>query len=259
MLLTIDVGNTNVVMGLMNKDKLFGTWRINTKSISTEDEFSVHLKNFLDFSGYRFSEVEDICIASVVPTINDVFKYYTKKYMNRNPVFVKIKDATWIEWDVLTPNEIGADRIANVIAAKELYGANVVVVDFGTAVTIDILTDRYEGGAILPGPRTAIQSLFSNTAKLPSVEAKIPESPIGKDTVTNIQAGVMIGTMFAIDGLLSLFEENLSRHFKVISTGGYGEEISTMSMKIEAYIPDLTLKGISLFYKKTRKDESSNS
>jgi|UniRef100_A0A7V3RDF6 type III pantothenate kinase len=256
MLLAIDVGNTNVVMGFMKNNKPFSTWRINTKNISTEDELSVHLKNFLDFSGYRFSDIEDLCVASVVPSINDVFKYYGKKYMNKNPVFVKVKDVNWINWNVWTPNEIGADRIANVIGAKELYRKDVIIVDFGTAVTIDILTDQYEGGTILPGPRTAIQSLFTSTAKLPSVEARVPDSPVGKDTVTNIQSGVMIGTMFAIDGLISLFEEEFTKTFKVISTGGYGQDISKMSTKIGEYVPDLTLQGISLFYSK--KDENSS-
>ncbi len=255
MLLAVDIGNTTVVMGVMNGNKSFDVWRISTKNIATEDELSIHIKNFLDFSGYKSSVIEDICVASVVPSMNDVFKYYAKKYMNKNPIFVKIKDVNWIDWNVWTPNELGADRIANVIGAKEKYGENVIVVDFGTAITIDILTDRYEGGAILPGPRTAIQSLFTNTAKLPSVEAKFPDSPIGKDTTTNIQSGIMLGTMFAIDGLVSLFEDEFSVHFKVISTGGYGSEISKSSTKIEEYIPDLTLIGISTFY--SRKNESA--
>ncbi len=256
MLLAIDAGNTNVVMGLMNENKSFYTWRISTKNISTEDEFLVHIKNFLDFSGYKFSIIEDICVASVVPSLNEVFKYYGKKYMNKIPTFVKIKDANWIEWNVWTPNELGADRIANVVAAKEIYNKNVIVVDFGTAITIDILTDRYEGGVILPGPRTAIHSLFTNTAKLPTVEAKFPDSPVGKDTITNIQAGIMMGTMFAIDGFVSLFEDEFSTKFKVISTGGYGSEISKSSTKIEEYEPDLTLRGISVFY--SHKNESSS-
>lgn len=255
MLLAVDVGNTTVVMGFMNGNKSFDVWRISTKNVSTEDELSVHIKNFLDFSGYKPSSIEDICVASVVPSMNDVFKYYAKKYMNKNPTFVKIKDVNWIDWNVWTPNELGADRIANVISAKENYGENVIVVDFGTAITIDILTDKYEGGVILPGPRTAIQSLFTNTAKLPSVEAKFPDSPVGKDTVTNIQSGIMLGTMFAIDGLVSLFEGEFSQRFKVISTGGYGSEISKSSTKIEEYIPDLTLIGISIFY--SRKNEST--
>lgn len=252
MLLAVDVGNTTTVMGMMNDDKSFSTWRVNTKNISTEDELSVHVKNFIDFSGYTSSRIEDVCVASVVPSMNDVFKYYAKKYMNKNPIFVRIKDVNWIDWNVWTPNEIGVDRIANVIAAKENYRENVIVVDFGTAVTIDILTDKYEGGIILPGPRTAIQSLFTNTAKLPSVEAKFPDSPVGKDTVTNIQAGIMFGTVFAIDGLISLFEDEFSRRFKVISAGGYGAEISNSSTKIEEYVPDLTLIGVSLFYSKKR-------
>lgn len=255
MLLAVDVGNTVAVMGMMNGNKSFDTWRVSTKNISTEDEFSVHIKNFLDFSGYKLANIENICVASVVPSINDVFKYYTKKYMNKNPIFVKIKAVNWINWNVWTPNEIGADRIANVIAAKENYGENVIIVDFGTAITIDILTDKYEGGVILPGPRTAIQSLFTNTAKLPSVEAKFPDSPIGKDTITNIQSGIMLGTMFAIDGLVSLFEDEFSRRFKVVSTGGYGADISKSSVKIENYVPDLTLTGISIFY--SRKNEST--
>lgn len=256
MLLAIDVGNTTVVMGLMNENKTFYTWRISTKNISTEDEFLVHIRNFLDFSGYRISSIEDICVASVVPELNEVFKYYGKKYMNKNPTFVKIRDANWIEWNVWTPNELGADRIANVIAANELYKKNVIVVDFGTAITIDIFTDRYEGGVILPGPRTAIRSLFMNTAKLPTVEAKFPDSPVGKDTITNIQSGVMTGTMFAIDGFVSLFEDEFSTKFKVISTGGYGSEISKSSTKIEQYEPDLTLYGISIFY--FHKNENSS-
>lgn len=247
MLLVAKVGNTHTVLGLWDR-RIVETWRIGTQNVSTEDELFVHINNFFDYSGHKFHEIDGICVASVVPHVNDTFRYFSKKHLKRPLLFVRSKDADWIKWNVLTPNEMGADRVANIIAASKKYAKNFAVVDFGTAITVEAFTDVYEGGSILPGPKTAIRALFANTAKLPVVEEEIPVSVVGKDTQTNIQSGVMIGTMVAIDGLIQLYEADLGCHFHVISTGGYGGEISKMSTRIEEYVPDLTLNGIALYY-----------
>ncbi len=248
MLLVADIGNTQTLLGLWNGKRIVKRWRIGTSNISTEDELFVHVDHFLNFSGHLLSEVKGFCIASVVPSINNIFRYFSIKYLKIEPLFVETKGVTWINWNVKTPNEMGADRVANVVAARELFRKDVVIVDFGTAITLDILSGVYEGGSILAGPRTAMRSLFSNTAKLPSVSEKIPTSSIGKDTSTNIQSGVMFGTAFAVDGLISRYESELSKKFKVIFTGGHGEMFKKMSSRIEEYIPDLTLIGVSIYH-----------
>ncbi len=253
MLLVVDVGNTQTVLGLWNGKEIVERWRIGTANISTEDELLVHVNHFLDFSGYDFENIEGVCVASVVPQLNGTFRYFSEKYLKCPPIFVKAENVEWLEWRVKTPAEIGADRVANVVAARELFVKNTVTVDFGTAITLDVLTDGYEGGAILPGPRTAMKSLFSNTAKLPFVDEKLPPSSVGKDTATNIQSGVMLGTVIAIDGLIRRYENELSQKFRVISTGGDGELFSKISQRITKYVPNLTLFGVAIYHEKISK------
>jgi len=250
MLLVIDAGNTQTVLGLWNNGKIIERWRIGSVNISTEDELWVHVNHFLSFGGYEFQNIEGLCVASVVPQLNSIFRYFSEKYLKTLPLFVKAEEVKWLKWHVKAPFEIGADRVANVIAARELFKKNVIVVDFGTAITLDILTDVYEGGSILLGPRTAIKAMFSSTAKLPFVDDEIPSSSVGRDTATNIQSGVMLGTIMAIDGLISSYEMELSRKFKIVSSGGQGESLSKMSKKTMKYIPDLTLFGIATYHRK---------
>ncbi len=257
MLLLADVGNTHTVLGLWNGEKIVERWRIGTAHISTEDELMVHVNHFLEFVSRTFDQVDGFCIASVVPPVNDIFVYFTKKYLKRDPIFVKSENVTWIKWHVSTPQEMGADRVANVIAAKKEFQNNVVIVDFGTAITLDIFTNEYEGGSILVGPQTSLKALFSKAAKLPVVQEKIPPSAIGKDTSSNVQSGVILGTAFAIDGLVKAYEEELSKKFRVVSTGGQGKTFLKISKRIERYDPDLTLKGIAFYYEEMNKREST--
>jgi type III pantothenate kinase len=254
MLLIADVGNTHTVLGLWNGREVIEKWRLATSHIFTEDELMVHVNHFLEFSKKSFDAVEDLCVASVVPSANDVFLYFANKYLHKEPTFVNAKGANWIKWNVRTPHEMGADRIANVIAAEKEFQKDVIVVDFGTAITLDILTDEYEGGSILIGPRTSLKALFSNAAKLPSVSERVPASAIGKDTPSNIQSGTILGTSFAIDGLIQSYEEELSRKFKVVATGGEGKMFAEISRRIEMYDSLLTLKGISFYYEKLRPE-----
>ncbi len=253
MLLIVDVGNTQTVLGLWSNEKIIGRWRIGTINILTEDELLVHVNHFLDFFGFDFKSIEGVCVASVVPQLNSTFRYFSEKYLKHPALFVKAENVKWLKWRVKTLTEIGADRVANVIAAREFFGKDVVVVDFGTAITLDILTDVYEGGSILPGPRTAMKALFSSTAKLPFVDERIPSSSVGRDTPSNIQSGVMLGTILAIDGLISRYEAELSKKFKVVSTGGHGELLSKMSKQIIKHVPDLTLFGIATYHQKVLK------
>ncbi len=250
MLLVADVGNTQTLLGLWDGKKIIERWRIGTSNIATEDELLIHVNHFLDFSNNALDEIKGFCVASVVPSLNNIFRYFSIRYLKIKPLFVETKDVTWIDWNVKTPNDMGADRVSNVVAAKELFKKDVIIVDFGTAITLDILSNLYEGGSILISPHVAIRSLFSNTAKLPSVDERIPTSSIGKDTITNIQSGVILGTAFAIDGLIERYEFELSKKFKVISTGGHGKMFSKISSKIEEYLPDLTLSGISIYFSK---------
>ncbi len=253
MLLAVDVGNTHTVLGLFDGEQNVNNWRIATSHIETEDELMVNINNLINFSNKSFNDIKAMCVASVVPGVNNVFLYFAKKYLHSDPMFITTESVDWIEWNVYTPSEIGADRIANVIAAKKEFKKDVIVVDFGTAITLDVVTDKYEGGSILIGPRTSLKALFSNAAKLPAVSEKLPSSAVGKDTPSNIQSGTMLGTSFAIDGLVKAYERELSKSFKVIATGGEGNLFSKICDRIEAYDPLLTLKGISYYYEELKK------
>ncbi len=258
MLLVADVGNTHTVLGLWDEKsrQIVEKWRVGTNHVSTEDELMVHVVHFLATAKHELKEIDGFCVASVVPQFNRVIEYFSKKYLDSPPFFVKSENVDWIEWNVLTPQDMGADRVADVVAAVEEYEKDVIVVDFGTAITLEVFTDKYEGGAILTGTRTALKSLFSSAAKLPTIQMNFPDSPVGKDTQSNIQAGVVLGTVLAVDGLIELYEEHFLRTFTVISTGGEGKELHKRSKKIEVYDETLTLKGISFCWERMKNEGS---
>ncbi len=260
MLLVSDVGNTHTVLGLWNCERrhIDEKWRIGTKHISTEDEFMVHVDHFLSSTGHTFKEIDGFCVASVVPQVNGALEYFSEKYLKFPVTFVSSEKIDWIEWNVLTPQDMGADRVADVVAAIKEYRENVIVVDFGTAITLEVITSRYEGGAILAGIKTSLKSLFSSAAKLPAVRMEIPEFPVGKDTETNIQSGVVLGSIFAVDGLIRLYRNIFSRPFKVISTGGDGKLLHRYSKMIEEYDEALTLKGIAFYWEELKRDENTS-
>lgn len=247
--LLCDIGNTHTVIGLHSENDSFKIWRIGTKNFETEDELFSRLYTLFQVSGITVEDISRIGVASVVPSVNYILTKLGGKYFDIQTQFVNVEASIFdIEYKVDYPQEIGADRLANVIAAKKVYGENVIAIDFGTAITIDILQDgNFSGGAILPGFHTAMLSLFSNTAQLPQVELEIPDHSVGTNTIDNIQIGILKITILGIERLIEEIKQETAAEYKIICTGGIGKFLKGSSSIFDTYDPDLTLKGILYF------------
>jgi type III pantothenate kinase len=254
--LLFDVGNTHTVIGLHVKERQFKTWRTSTKSLETEDELFAQVYTLFQFSGIAIADVQRVGVASVVPPVNYLFVKLGQKYFNTTAVFVNSKVRVFdIGYRVDYPQEIGADRLANVIAAKRDYGDNVIVVDFGTAITIDVLQQgNFTGGAILPGFSTAMRALFSNTAQLPQVELSIPAHHIGTNTIDNIQIGILKITLLGIERLIELISKDTAVPYITVCTGGASKLLHGQTTVFHHYDPDLTLRGIQYFLHYAHRD-----
>jgi len=248
MLLAIDVGNSHSVFGVTNGTKWLATWRHQTDVETTEDELAAWL-----FEMLRTAKIEtkptQIAVASVVPGMNRTLMLLGKKFFNVDVQFLTGESNHGVKVDYNPPNAVGADRIANALGALSHYSAPIIVVDFGTATTFDVIDKDsvYAGGAIMAGPVTAMQALVSKTAKLPSIDLVAPATAIGKHTTHSIQSGVMFGYAGAIDALVGRITKELGAKPKVIATGGLGEIFTEMCESIESYDAMLTLDGIRIF------------
>jgi type III pantothenate kinase len=252
MLLVIDVGNTNTVIGLYDEDVLVHDWRIRTVVDHTVDEYGMLIYNLYKNSKIRPREVKDIIISCVVPTMLNILEPLCEKYFNVKPLIVGpgIKTGMPILYD--NPREVGADRIVNAVAALEKYGGDIIIVDFGTATTFDYISKKgeYMGGCIAPGIMIASEALFSKTAKLPRVEFSRPKSVIGKDTISSMQAGILFGYAGLVDGLIDRIKTEVKSNPKVIATGGLAIIISHETKSINIVDEMLTLEGLKILYKR---------
>lgn len=247
--LLFDIGNTNTVVGVHLADSSFKIWRIGTNSFETEDELFALLYTLFQVSHIHPNNINSIGIASVVPSINYILNKLGEKYFH---VPVRFLNANANVFDIAYhadyPQEIGADRIANVIAAKKEYGKHVIAIDFGSAITVDVIRDGdFVGGAILPGFKMSMLALFSNTAQLPQVELQIPEYSLGTNTIDNIQIGILKITILGIERLVEEIQRETATQYQVVCTGGVGKLLQGNSPLLQHYDPDLTLKGI-LYY-----------
>ncbi len=247
MVLLIDVGNTHTVFGTTHNGKLFKKWRLSTGKYETEDELFSRVLPLMEKEEIATEDIEDIVVCSVVPSLNYIMQRFSEKYFGKEPIWVEAEEGV-IKWNVKTPCEIGADRVANVIGAYCEYGDSCVILDFGTAITIDLLMKgTYEGGIIMPGLLTMVHALFTGTAKLPLVDLKPPSEIIGKDTGSNIQIGVIKGSAHAVNGLI----EDIKREYgnmPIVITGGQSKVIVDY-VNHDIYDGDLTLKGMFWFLK----------
>lgn len=240
MYLLIDVGNTHSVFAITEDGKNFKRWRLSTGTYQTEDELFAHLRVLL---GEGIEKIRGIGIASVVPTQNFVLEKFAEKYFSTTPIWVTSSEVKGIRWNVKNPREIGADRVANVVAFVKEYGDSGIVVDMGTATTVDlVLNGCYEGGAILPGLLMMVHALFRGTAKLPLVELKPFLGVVGKDTEENIRLGVVMGKVYALEGILHRMEEEYGK-LPVVLTGGQAKAVKDF-LKHTVFDEDLTMKGI---------------
>ena len=252
MLLLVDVGNTNTVIGLYEKDDLICDWRIHTESSVTEDEFNILISNLFSSKKIHSSDIRKTVISCVVPPMIRILNAYCNKYLGHAPFWV---DADSVNIPVLydNPSEVGADRLVNAIAAYHLYKTSLIVIDFGTATTFDVITGQgeYIGGAIAPGIGIAAESLFLHASKLPRVELfNPPKTVIGKNTAHSMKSGIIYGYAELVDGMVRRIKKEMqSPNPKVIATGGLAPLMQNISQTIEAVEMGLTLEGLRIISK----------
>lgn len=258
LLLVMDVGNSNIVLGVFDQDELIAQWRLQTNRNTTEDEYGMMLKNFFDYKGLSLENVKGAIISSVVPPLTVILKRMCEKYLNQLPLILGpgVKTGLNIKYD--NPREVGADRIANAVAAIELYGAPLVIVDFGTATTCCFIDDEgnYVGGAISPGVHISAEALFQRAAKLTRVEIDRPSSIVGRNTVEAMQAGIYYGYVGLIKEIVTRMSKLMKKHPKVVATGGFASFISQDAEVIDEIHPHLTLLGLKLIYERNSKGNS---
>jgi len=263
MLLALDVGNTNTVLGLYSlegadsgtaKPALVAHWRVTTHHHQTSDEYGVLFINLFEMHGMAPSQVTHIIISSVVPPVEGTLRQVCEKYFKVHPLFVEPGIKTGMPVLVDNPAELGADRLVNAIAAFERYGGPCIVVDFGTATTFDVISAKgeYLGGAIAPGLGISADALFSRAARLGRVDIKRPAKVIGTNTVTHIQSGLYYGYIGLVDGILARMIEELGATAKVVATGGLASQIAPDSKYIAEIDDMLTLDGLLILFERNR-------
>jgi type III pantothenate kinase len=250
MLLAIDIGNTNVVIGVFDGKTLIANWRVGTNSQITPDEYAMIFKDLFGFAEIGFNRITGVIISTVVPPLLPVMSEMSRKYFHIEPMIVthELKTGIIIRYD--NPKEIGADRIVNAAAAYTMYGGPIIIVDFGTATTFCAVTKNgeYLGGAICPGIKISAEALFQRASKLPRVELLKPEKVIGADTISAMQSGIIYGYAGLVDGIVGRMKKELSPDTKVIATGGLAELVSPETKTIEKIRSHLTLDGLLFLY-----------
>ena len=258
MLLAIDVGNTNTVLGLYklegDRPELAAHWRVTTHRSQTADEYGVLFVNLFEMNGLKPKQVTHIIISSVVPPVEGTLRQVCQDYFHLQPLFIEPGIKTGMPVLVDNPAELGADRLVNAIAAFERYGGPCIVVDFGTATTFDVISAKgeYLGGAISPGLGISADALFSRAARLGKVDIKRPAKVIGTNTVTHIQSGLYYGYIGLVDGILERMIAELGQAAKVIATGGLARQISEDSRFISEIDDMLTLDGLLILFERNR-------
>ncbi len=255
MLLVLDVGNTNITCGLYENDKLTHTFRMMSKTPRTSDEFGITICDLATRNGADVKDIDGVIIASVVPDVMYSLVASVKKYFNVDPLVVGPGVKTGINIDTPNPKEIGPDRIVDAVAAYELYGGPILVLDFGTATTYDLVTEdgRFTVGITAPGIRISAQALWTGTAKLPEIEIAMPKSILANDTVWSMQAGLMYGQIGQTEYIINQVKKETGYdNLKVVATGGLGRLVSNETSMIDEYNSDLTLEGLRLIYAKNR-------
>ena len=254
-ILVIDAGNTNTVLGLYAGDSLRALWRLATNRKQTADEYGVLIHNLFALEKEPVSDVSGIMIASVVPPMNFVLAEMSRKYFKMEAQFLGPGTRTGMAILVDTPHEVGADRIADSVAAFEKYGGPCIVMDFGTAITFDAVSAKgeYLGGVIMPGISITSEALFHRTAKLPRVEFREPDRVIGTNTISNIQSGLFYGAVDAMDGMLGRMCAVLGKQTKIIATGGQAPLVAGASKYKPTIDSSLTLDGLRIIYHRNRK------
>jgi type III pantothenate kinase len=252
-LLAVNVGNTNTVLGVFRGADLEHRWRLSTATERTADELAVLFAGLLEHAGLSFSnQITGVVVASVVPTMTTALRDMVDRYFNFPPVVLGPGTKTGLSIQTDNPREVGADRIANALAAHHRYGGPCIVIDFGTATTYDVVSERGEflGGAIAPGVQVSNATLSRETARLPQVELHAPRSPIGRTTVDAIQSGLIFGTAAEADGMIERIRKELGGSATVVATGGLAPLVVPECQLIDHHDPWLTLEGLRLVFER---------
>ena len=252
MLLVIDIGNTNIKLGVYNGDELVTSWRMSVKVTRTSDEFGISMLNLFASEKMSFEDIDGIIMSSVVPSLNYTIEHACEYYMHLTPLVIGVGIKTGLNIKYSNPGELGADRIVNSVAAYKLHGGPCIIVDFGTATTFNAISKNGEflGGCIAPGIKSSLESLTNNAAKLPRVELTKPENIINKNTISNIQAGTIYGFTGLVDYIVKKMKAQIGdANVKVIATGGLSELIVDEKKDIIDVVDRyLTLKGLKFIY-----------
>ena len=259
MLLVLDIGNTNVKIGIFKGNKLISTWRVSTQASHTADEYGMMVYDLLRSSGASFKDIEGSIMSSVSPAMNYTIEHMCQYYTNKKPVVVNANINTGIEIKYDHPSELGADRIVDCVAAYKLYGGPAIVVDFGSATTFNLVTKDgvFIGGAIAPGVKTAADSLVNVAAKLPRVELSVPENPVGTNTISGMQSGIVYGYTGLVKYIVEMYKRLPEmKDAKVIATGGLSELVTNADKTIIDIIDrKLALEGLKIIYDLNKKEK----
>ena len=257
MVLTLDIGNTNIKCAVFEGDAMLHTWRVSTVRHKTSDEFGIQLNMFLQYNGYGRKDIDGIIVSSVVPSINFTIEHMIDDYIGKTPIQVVpgIKTGINIRYD--NPQALGADRICNAVAAQRYYGGPCIFIDFGTATTFGVISKKGEflGGAICPGLKLSSEALTERAAQLPKVELVKPETVITRNTISNMQAGIVYGYVGQVDYIVRKMKSEIggTEHIRVIATGGLSRMIASETSTIDIIDGLLTLKGLRLLYERNAR------
>ncbi len=250
LLLAIDIGNTHTVFGIFDGNKLIADWRISSAIPHTEDEIGAQVLLLCQHAGINASAIRGVGISSVVPNLTDIFEMMAKKYFNVKSLIIHADLNLGIKILYEDPSMVGADRLCNSVAGYTRYGGPLIIIDFGTATTYDVVSKRgeYLGGIIAPGIETSALDLHRRAAKLPKVELRFPKDVIGTNTVASMQAGIMYGAVDAMEGMVKRIRNAIGKKAKVIATGGYSKLLKQASSIVDFYEPTLVLDGVRIIY-----------
>ena len=256
MLLVIDVGNTNITLGVFRQEELLGTFRMMTKLPRTSDEYGIMLRELVERQGISCDDIDADIIASVVPDIMHSLGSAIIKYFDIKPMIVSAGIKTGIKIQTENPKQVGADRIVDAVAAYTIHGGPVIVIDYGTATTYDVVgpDGTFEAAVIAPGIRTSAQAMWGQAAMLPAIDIRKPESILAKETISCMQAGIVFGQIGQTEYIVNkIREESGYTDAKVVASGGLGKIIASETDVIDVYDPQLTLKGLRIIYEKNKK------
>jgi type III pantothenate kinase len=254
MLLVVDIGNTNIALGVFEKNDLSQHWKIRSDRNKTSDEYEIILLNLLSLAHIEVMSIDSVIISSVVPPLTPVFQNLSQNLLKVNPLVVGPGLKTGMPILYENPQEVGADRVVASVAAFEKYGGPAIIVDFGTATTFDVISKEgnYMGGAIAPGIQIAAEALFLKTAKLPRIEIKKPKNAIGRTTVTSMQSGLYFGYIGLISNIIEEISKELGEDIKIVATGSFASQIYPDVASIEYLEPFLVLEGLKIIHDRNK-------